>query len=142
MKEDADEGCGYSVQHRGMGDVDRYADECWLGGDWRACEQKPNPMRDRHQARAALSRRLKEYGHMQRLCNGSTARKREKATGMLGRIRRTEKMQRQFDSVPLCQGFRPFSKLSVCLRAVPDGEMKKGSRSRHSYTIREPQNGA
>lgn len=49
---------------RGMGDVDRYADECQLGGDWRACEQKPNPMRDRHQARAALSRRLKEYGRM------------------------------------------------------------------------------
>lgn len=64
MKEDADEGCGYSVHTRRMGDVDRYADECWLGGDWRSCEQKPNPMRDRHQARAALSRLLKEYGRM------------------------------------------------------------------------------
>lgn len=46
---------------------------------------------------------------------------------MIGLIRRTEKMQRQFDSAPLCQGFHPFSMLSVCLRAVPDGATKKGN---------------
>lgn len=56
MKEDADEGYGYSVDRTGMGDVNRYADDGFLGGDWRACEQKPNPMRDIYQARAAMCR--------------------------------------------------------------------------------------